>query len=205
MSAEGLDPRPLTMQPELRVTVRRDGLVRAVSWHPGLVAWGPSATLLHGRTAAGVTIADAEIVRADIDDDDDEDEFSEDGPVIELVLDVLAGGDEDALEAIVEWAARIGYERVWLPTGVVDLDGIAPEGSMQTRCTACHVRLVDGGRAFWGWVRTRGHYPTMCCLCGGDLPQWRPVRARRRTPVGLVAREASGEIVELPVSERRAG
>jgi hypothetical protein len=153
--------------------------------------------MFEARDRAGVTIVDAEIIRRQ------EPDLDEDGPVVELVLDVLCGGED--LDPIVDWAALVGYERVWLPDGIVHLEGWDPGLRVETRCTGCRNRLVDGSRDFWAWVHSRGYFPMMCLLCGADLPQWEPVRERARRRVELVRGQASGELVDLPVSDRRAG
>lgn len=160
------------MTPELRVTVRRDGIVRAVRWAPHLEIAGPLATLLDTRDRAGVTIADVSFGR---DEDDDE--------IEEIVVDLLAGGDDEARAALVRWGRLVGAARIWFDDDMVELVPVRPH-RMETRCGACRLRLVDGSDGLWAWVREQGFFPCVCPICGADLPQWWPVRQRQR-PRGL--------------------
>lgn len=170
--------------PDLRVTIRRDGVVRAVRWCHSLEISGPSATLLDSRDRAGVTIADLTFVRAEPELGHGP-EFDLDGllgcgpagPVTEVVVDYLCGGGEDARAALVAWAGLVGIGRIWFPNAVEDVEPIPP-GKVEVRCSGCRGRLVDGVASFWAFVRRNGHFPTSCPLCGADLPQWQPVRAR---------------------------
>lgn len=158
------------MQPDLRVTIRRDGVVRAVTWGPHLRLCGPTATLLEARDRAGVTLADLRILRDE-----------EDGPATEVIVESLTGTVRpDAHRVLADWAALLGYRRVWLPGDVRTLDTVDHAlagcgGKVQTHCTTCRGRLADGTPAFWRWVRTLGFFPCACPLCGGDLPQWSAV------------------------------
>jgi len=149
--------------PDFRATVRRDGAVRLVDWGPWLASGGPLYTMLDARGRAGIGIADLTVVR-------DDDEIA-----IEVIVDFRCGGTPEHREALRDWAARVGYRRVWFDGEITDLDP-APGGSAQTRCTGCRARLVDADTSFWEFVRHRGAFPTSCVLCGSDLPQWTPAR-----------------------------
>ena len=155
-----------TELPDFRVTLRRDGLVRLVDWGPWLTAGGPLHTLLDARGRAGVCIADLTVVRDD------------DGAATELVVDVHCGDRPAHRQTLVEWAATVGYRRLWMDGEVAELTP-TPGGRAQTRCSGCRVRLVDADVSFWDFVRQRGAFPTSCCLCGADLPQW---TLARQTP-----------------------
>ena len=155
-----------TELPDFRVTLRRDGVVRLVDWGPWLTTGGPLHTLLDARGRAGVFIADLTVVRDD------------DGAAAELVVDVRCGNRPAQREALVQWATHVGYRRLWMDGEVVEL-APTPGGRAETRCSGCRVRLVDADVSFWEFVRQRGAFPTSCCLCGADLPQW---TVARQTP-----------------------
>lgn len=187
-----------SMQPDLRLTVRRDGIVRAVRWDASLVTWGPCATLFERCSRAGVTVADAEIVRDPGDGD-------EPGAPTELVLEFLSRGGNAGITAIADWATLVGYSRLWLPSGVRDLPPSGAATQVETRCTGCRTRLADGSRDFWDWVRGRGYFPMWCAICGADLPQWRPVRVPAVDAELRAERPRLRETGGRPVSDRRAG
>lgn len=153
------------MSPTFRATIRRDGLVRLVDWHAGLVTWGPLSNLLESRSRAGVTIADLTV----------EQEFDEDGeplnPNAELTVTFLTRPTGKATRALTDWAALVGYSRIWLPDGIHDLEPTAG-GRVSTHCSACRHRLTEAHADFWAFVRNIGHFPMACPLCGADLPQW---------------------------------
>ena len=151
--------------PDYRLTVRR-GAVRAIDWTPWLAESGPMAMLLDARGRAGVAIADLTVVR-DADGD----------VAVEAIVRFVAGEAPAARTAIATWAGDVGYRRLWLPGELVELDG-PREGRAETRCSGCAQRFTDSAPGFWAAVRAAGRFPSMCPLCGGDLPQWRvsPVR-----------------------------
>jgi hypothetical protein len=149
--------------PDFRATVRRDGSIRLTNWAPWLAAGGPLHTLLDARGRAGVAIADITIVRDD------------DFIAVEAIVAFRCGGSAKHRQALRDWAARVGYRRVWFDGEIADLEP-SPGGAAQTRCTGCRARLVDADASFWDFVRRRGAFPTACVLCGSDLPQWTPAR-----------------------------
>jgi len=153
--------------PDFRAVVRRDGTIRLVDWGPWMARGGPLQVVLESRARSGIAIADLTVVR------------DSENVAIELIVSFACGGIPAHREALLEWAARIGYRRLWFPGDVVDLDP-APGGGAETRCSACRARLVDSGTSFWEFVRHRGAFPTACVLCGSDLPQW--VAAREARP-----------------------
>jgi hypothetical protein len=150
-------------EPNYRITARRDGTIRLAEWSPWLAAGGPLYTLLDARGRAGVGIADLTVVR----DDDD--------LALEVIVDFRCGGDGAHRDALRDWAAHVGYRRIWFDGEVADLEPIAG-GAAETRCTGCRARFVDAGAALWEFVRARGAFPTSCVLCGCDVAQWTPVR-----------------------------
>ena len=206
------DPRPPTMQPDLRATIRRDGVVRAVRWAPYLEVCGPAATLLESRDRAGVTIADLAFLKdeTDVDTDDpdfDEPEFwepSEDETISEVLVTFLCGGDEHAKQAIVDWAALVGLSRVWFPDDVRDV-APAEQGKVEVRCTGCCGRLVDGFPRFWEFVRRNRFFPMSCPLCGADVPQWHPSARKhaRRPGRPQLVEAAPDEAGDMRVSDHR--
>lgn len=165
------------MDPDFRATIRRDGLVRLVPWHPGLATWGPLTASLEARGRAGVTIADIIIEHEqDIHSDDDADEV-----VSEAFVTYITAPTRLADKALTDWATLIGYRRLWLPGGINRLRSAVGGGQVTTRCTGCHARHTDAHLDFWAMIRRCGYFPVYCPLCGADLPQWTAVRTPRRT------------------------
>lgn len=174
------------MDPDFRATIRRDGLVRLVAWHPGLATWGPLTASLEARGRAGVTIADITIEHEqDLDSEDDSDEV-----VGEAFVTYITAPTRIADAALTEWAELVGYRDLWLPGGIHRLHSAAG-GQVMTRCTGCRARHSDAHPEFWAMIRRCGYFPLYCPLCGADLPQWTAVRAPSRThlprPTPLVA------------------
>ena len=146
--------------PDFRATVCRDGSVRLVDWGPWLTAGGPLFTLLAARGRAGFGIADLTVIR------------DADGIAHELVAEFRAGGGRAHRKGLCAWASAVGYRRVWLRGELAELEP-EPGGTAETRCTGCRARFVEAGPRFWDVVRRRGAFPTVCVLCGSDLPQWK--------------------------------
>ena len=69
------------------------------------------------------------------------------------------------------WAANVGYQRVWLPDGPIDLDpnGVVPAA---VTCPTCGLCWEDGSAEFWEIVLEDGHFPAYYLGCGGSLPEW---------------------------------
>ena len=173
-----LDPEP-GETPDYRVTVQRSGLIRAVTWAPWFASSGPLYTLLAARERAGVAIADVTVVRDD------------DGRSAELIVDFQCGGAARHRDGLREWAAAVGYRRIWFDREVIELEP-TPGGFARTRCSGCGVALIDGKAGFWAYTRRSGAFPTSCALCGCDLPQWVPaplaVERRLDTPTSTGTR-----------------
>jgi hypothetical protein len=164
MSRPRRDHHSMPDCPDFRLTVRR-GAVLAIDWSPWLATGGPLMTMLHARGRAGVGFADVTVLR-------------EDDVAAEAIVRFLAGDSPAAREAVVRWASDVGYRRIWLHDVPFDLPG-PHEDDAETRCNGCAVRLYDGGPEFWEHVRGVGRFPSMCALCGADLPQW---RVRQKSP-----------------------
>ena len=126
-----------------------------------------------------MAIADLEVVR-------------EDGEAVELIARFLAGDRPAARTALIRLARDAGYRRMWLPDHVVELRGWRP-GRAETRCTGCRATLTDGEPAFWATVRSSGCFPTICPLCGSDLPQWCQIRPPASDPPTRIPRGRSEE------------
>jgi len=142
---------------DFRATVRPDGTVRLIPWGPALVSGGPLVAMLRARAPRGLVVADLTVVR-----DDPEAEATE------VAVAFLVGDERSSLTA---WAASVGYHRVWFPDEIVDLDPVPPTVA-RVRCTGCRSEMEDGTPGFWAHVRQVGAFPSMCVLCGSDLPQW---------------------------------
>ena len=154
-----LDDEPAG-EPDFRATVQRSGAVRLVYWHGWLGRTGPVYTLIAARGRAGIGIADLTVVR------------DKDGLAIEVIVEFLAGGNERHRSALTSWAAAAGYTRAWFDDEVVELTSSAG-GLVQTRCSGCGGRFVDGrSEHFWHNVRRSGMFPSACGMCGSDMAQW---------------------------------
>jgi hypothetical protein len=85
-----------------------------------------------------------------------------------------------ARRTLADWAAVVGYRRLWLPDRVLELEPPDALGTAEVRCPTCTATWADGSPRFWATVRANGHFPGYCPACGGSLPEWRTA-ARRRT------------------------
>lgn len=128
---------------------------------------GPNRQLARARHAAQVSITDLRIDGAP--------------PDRELTVTFQAEGERKRAERLLlRWAATTGYRRVWFSDRLVEVDQLPPLGQASTACNACGAAWAEQGADFWHMVLDCGHFPTMCPLCGGDLPQWtvgRPAKA----------------------------
>jgi len=91
---------------------------------------------------------------------------------------------------LADWAALVGYRRLWLPDSVVELEPPPPVGTATVRCPTCTSVWADDSARFWTVVRESGHFPGFCPACGGSLPEWR--LARVAEPRGTAAGRRSG-------------
>jgi hypothetical protein len=92
--------------------------------------------------------------------------------------------DRAARRVLADWAALVGYRRLWLPDRVIDLDPPPPVGTASVRCPTCTSVWADDSARFWTVVRKCGHFPGFCPACGGSLPEWRLGRAAARKAAG---------------------
>jgi hypothetical protein len=81
-----------------------------------------------------------------------------------------------ARRVLADWAALVGYRRLWLADRVVDLDPPAPVGRAAVRCPTCASEWADCSTQFWAIVRANGRFPGYCPACGGSLPEWHRTR-----------------------------
>jgi transposase len=139
--------------PTCRASIR-GATVTLNRWSPGMAARGPVRAAMEHVGAA----------LADLHRDGDE-----------LIVAPLRGAPwhELAEHALLRWAARVGYRRVWLPGRVVDLAHVLPFlGWAAVTCPTCGARWEDGSIEFWEAVRRDGWFPGSCLACGGSLPEW---------------------------------
>lgn len=110
----------------------------------------------------------------------------------ELTVRVLSpdGLGAEAEGAILDWAANVGYGRVWLPDRVEQIDIRRPFHRLaQVECGNCGQVWRNSGRKFWQKVHRLRCFPPFCLLCGGDLPAWEV--DRRAEPEVYGARDPS--------------
>jgi hypothetical protein len=100
--------------------------------------------------------------------------------------------DRAARRVLAEWAALVGYRRLWLCDRVVELDPPPPVGTATVRCPTCTSVWADDSASFWAMVRRNGHFPGYCPACGGSLPEWRPARAAQRPRRGAPGGSRAG-------------
>jgi hypothetical protein len=152
-------PQP---RPHCRATVR-DGQVTLNPWFPQLIRTGPRLSALDTVDAA---VADLDVLPGD-----------------ELVVRPVprVPWPDEAGEAIVAWAALVGFRRVWLPGDVVDVTPATDLGRAAVDCPTCGAHWEDEDLDFWEVVRDAGAFPGRCRVCGGSLPEWvsEPVGAER--------------------------
>jgi hypothetical protein len=153
-----------TARPDFRATSSEREIV-LVPWRPELIRrCGPSNELLRFR-GAGVVVADLTIIR--------------DPGGYELIVSELAPPSDGKLgAALADWAASLGYRRIWCGGDLIELDRSldATGGAVRTRCRACRSEWWDDSPEFWSMSHALGVFPIWCPLCGGFLPQWSVAR-----------------------------
>jgi len=155
----------------LRATIA-DGAITLNPPLSGTITGGPASMTF--TRLRGVAIVD---LRFTGEDDD------------ELVATVPPNAprlDRAARRVLADWAALVGYRRLWLPDRVVELEPPPPVGAASVRCPTCTSVWADDSARFWTVVRESGHFPGFCPACGGSLPEWRlaPGAAPRGTAAG---------------------
>ncbi len=163
-------------QPKYRATYRKKRLT-VVPFFPSMIVNGPSSGWFQAREKAGTVIADLS--------------SHESGAGDELsIIYRAAGRNRDLAQlAIAEWAASVGYRRLWHPEGFAELQAtVSDEDRASVKCTTCGQAWSDGGSTFWQMVHGQHGFPTFCPLCGGDLPQWRIAEWRDPVRSGMAVK-----------------
>ena len=168
-------------QPKYRATYRKKRLTVVPFFH-SMIVNGPASGWFRHREKAGTVIADLIA-----DETEGRDELS--------ITYRSAGRNRDAAQlAIAEWAASVGYKRLWHPDGFVELQAtVSDEDRASVKCTTCGQGWSDTGSSFWTMVHGQRGFPTFCPLCGGDLPQWRIAEWRDPVRSALDTRAADGQ------------
>lgn len=157
-------------------------------WMAQMPACGPTRAMVERRGADGVSVVDLFV--------------SGDWPEREVIVGFQAVGERRTAERVLtRWARATGYRRIWFADRVEELEELPPIGRARTRCNACKASWSDQGPDFWCTVCMSGHFPTMCPLCGGDLPQWTPVERRRNAE--QTARAAARRRSVSPTTDTR--
>ena len=149
--------------PSFRATWH-EGRLLITPYHAGLVSKGPILTLLSDR--------EEELLIADLSATEGSDPDGLRGWELTIEVHTPDPPSEAAREALLAWATEVGYRRVWLPDGVVDLEQGEVRGAAQVRCGTCGQLWRADGHEFWSWVTRKRSFPTWCELCGGDLGVW---------------------------------
>lgn len=99
----------------------------------------------------------------------------------EIFADLLIDHDPKAGKAaLVGWAASVGYRRLWLPSGMIDLStSFGTADSATAVCRVCGTRYLESHSDFWGNVMIQGGFPVTCRLCGAQMPQWKPAPGKQ--------------------------
>lgn len=178
---DGIETSDQEGPPDFRASVR-DGRVTLLPWFNQVFLGGPTRQLGVALDAAGVSLVDLRMTG--------------DGPEREVTVAFQADGDRRRADrAIARWARAVGYRRIWFPDRVEELEGLPALRPARTTCNACGANWGEDSPDFWQIVTTAGFFPTICPLCGGDLPQWtvdfrHRARRPRRTP-GRATRSVS--------------
>ena len=92
----------------------------------------------------------------------------------ELIVEPVSGSSlrEVHVEILVAWARTVGYERIWLPDQVIDVEAEpAIVGVAKVNCRTCGAHWQDSSTDFWLKVRDNGFFPASCPACGDSLPE----------------------------------
>ena len=91
---------------------------------------------------------------------------------------------------LVEFAARLGYRRVWFGNEVVAMEPALLGGTWRSTCRNCGLTWTDSTDGFWLHTRGMGYFPPVCALCSHPIAQ--PVgegEPARRSPSAEPGRE----------------
>lgn len=161
---KGMPPRQRRSEhptPRCRATINHGTIVTLTEWAPWLVEDGSDGALLDDVAERGIVLADLTIVAG------------EDGRELIVRFIPEGAGTEEAVDALLDWAATVGYRRVWLPDRVVDVaDALVPAGPVQSTCRNCYTTWEDSSPGFWLLVRRAGRFPSICRVCGHSLAEW---------------------------------
>ena len=92
----------------------------------------------------------------------------------ELIVEAVSGSSlrDEHVEILIDWARTVGYERIWLPDRVVDIEAEpAIVGVAKVNCRTCGALWQDSSTDFWLKVRDNGFFPASCPACGDSLPE----------------------------------
>ena len=92
----------------------------------------------------------------------------------ELIVEPVSGSSlkEEHTAILLEWARTVGYERIWLPDQVIDIEAEpAIVGVAKVNCRTCGAHWQDSSTDFWLKVRDNGFFPASCPACGDSLPE----------------------------------
>ncbi len=92
----------------------------------------------------------------------------------ELIVEPVSGSSlkEEHTAILLEWARTVGYERIWLPNQVIDIEAEpAIVGVAKVNCRTCGAHWQDSSTDFWLKVRDNGFFPASCPACGDSLPE----------------------------------
>src|SRR5436309_9710654 len=125
--------------PFARATITSRGITLN-RWRTGLIDGAPAGMLLRPLARRGVVLADLVADREQRD-------------LMVRFVPRDAATDE-ARVALTQWAARVGWRRIWLDDRVVDLDSAQPAlGRARAACPTCGLRWEDDRLEFWERVR----------------------------------------------------
>jgi hypothetical protein len=149
--------------PELRAAVSNDGVIVMTRWAPwNLQAGGPAASQVRSTKLA--VVSDLSIARE-----------TQDGitiPTDLIVQDEFIFGDSAACRlALLAWAERLGYQRVWFHNQLAVLEPELLGGIWAVGCHGCGVTWSDSTARFWLGARAAGYFPLSCPLCAHALVQ----------------------------------
>lgn len=178
-SLHGVDEPEARSTRVFRITVVGERLTLA-PWMHQLAEGGAMGTFFRLRERESVVIADLQLVR---DADGESDVFVE---------FMAAGAARAAAERrLARWARDTGHRRIWFPDRPVELQrDPARLATAMVACPTCGSEWVDSTHGFWLETRGVGHFPYICPVCAGLLPQW---TVRRGDRTGCRGRAARGQ------------